>query len=149
MKKYRPILLRTLGVAHIAVAIILLPTNLFLSFFSIPIVLPAQLWLAFLGIRLWRPDTKLQTMLCYTHFVLAPFAILLVVFGIWALCGAQRSAEAGGGLLGAFGLIPLTEGLCAGVLSLVSFYVVYFTTFEKPDGIMRHPEKGTMHQREV
>jgi hypothetical protein len=131
--------LRTLGVAHIVIAILLLPTSMFLSFFSVPIVIPALLWLAILGIRLWRPDTKLQTTLRYTHFVLAPFAILLVVFGICALRDAQRSAEAGGGLLGAFGLIPLAMGLCAGVLSLVSLYVAYSTTFEKPGGTTQRP----------
>ena len=80
MIKNQPIFLRTLGVAHIVVAIILLPLNLFLGFFSIPIFLPAQIWLAILGFQLWRPNPKLQARLCYTHFVLAPFAILLVAY---------------------------------------------------------------------
>ncbi len=131
MTNSKLIFLRVLGVAHIIVAIILLPGNLFLSVFSIPIVLPAQIWLTILGIRLWRPNTKLQTALRRTHYVLAPFAILLVIFGFLAIRNANRSAETGGGLLGAFGLIPITMGFFAGTLSLVSLYVAYSINFEK------------------
>ena len=131
MKLNRPILLRTLGVAHILVAVILFPANLFLSIFSIPIVIPAQIWLSILGARLWRPDKKLQAPLRYTNYVLAPFSILLIIFGIGALHGAKLSAEAGGGLLGSFGLIPLAMGISSGILFLVSLYVIHSGVLEK------------------
>lgn len=133
MTNSQRIFLRILGLAHIIVAIILLPGNLFLNVFSIPIVLPAQIWLAILGIRLWRPNMKLQTALRRTHYVLAPFSILLIIFGFLAIRDANRSAETGGGLLGAFGLIPITMGFFAGTLSLVSLYLVYYVKFEKLD----------------
>jgi len=127
-----PTLLRILGAAHITAAIGLLFVSTFLGCFSLPVIVPALIWLAILGFRLWRPNTRLRTMLRYTHLVLAPLAILLVVYGLFALRAAQRSAEAGGGLLGAVGLIPIVTGLLAGSVSLVSLYVSYSAAFKKP-----------------
>ena len=115
-----PISLRTLGAAHIAVAIVLLPVGTFLSYFSLPVVIPALVWLVILGFRLRRPNIKLLTVLRYTHLFTAPFAVLLFVYGLFALRAARRSAEAEGGLFGAFGLIPIVMGLLAGILSVVS-----------------------------
>ena len=129
-----PTLLRILGAAHITAAIGLLFVSTFLGCFSLPVVIPALIWLAILGFRLWRPNTRLRNELRYTHLVLAPLAILLVVYGLFALRAAQRSAEAGGGLLGAVGLIPIAMGLLAGSLSVVSLYISYSTTFKKPTG---------------
>lgn len=106
-------------------AIILLPTALFLGFFTIPVVVPGLIWLVVLGFRLWRPDPKVRTALRVTHTVLGPLAVLLVVYGWFCLHAARRSAEAGGGLLGGFGLIPIVMGVLAGALSIVSLYTVY------------------------
>jgi hypothetical protein len=68
-----------LGVAHIIVAIILLPTVFFLGFFSIPTIVPGLIWLVFLGFRLCRGRRAGRTALRLTHSVLAPLAALLVV----------------------------------------------------------------------
>ena len=125
---------RLLGAAHIAVAIALLPLNLFFGLFSLLIVMPGLIWLVILGFRLWRPNTRLRVVLRNTHLALALISILLVVYGLYALHAAQRSAEAGGGLLGAFGLIPIILGLIAGSLSMVSLFVSYSTTLKKAIG---------------
>ena len=117
--------LRLLGAAHIAVAIALLPLNLFFGLFSLLTIVPGLIWLTILGCRLWRPNARLRIVLRNTHLVLALISILLVVYGLYALHAAQRSAEAGGGLLGAFGLIPIVLGLIAGSLSAVSLCVSY------------------------
>jgi uncharacterized protein YbaA (DUF1428 family) len=133
MDKMHSTLLRTLGVAHVLVAIILLPANLFLGFLTIPIVLPAQIWLFFLGLRLWRPDARIKAALRVTHLLLAPFAVLLVIYGVYAVRAATHSAKAGGGLLGSFGLIPITLGVCSGLLALWSLYVAYYTQLDFPE----------------
>ena len=126
--------LRILGVAHIVVAIVLLPVTMFLGFSSALIVIPGLIWLIMLGLRLWRPNTKLRMALRNTHLVLAPFAILLVVYGFYALSRAEESADAGGGLLGAAGLIPIVIGLLAGSLSITSLCVSYSSAFENLSG---------------
>lgn len=114
-----------LGVAHIIVAIILLPTVFFLGFFSIPTIFPGLTWLVILGFRLCRGHRAVRTALRLTHLVLAPLAALLVVYGTFCLQAARRSAASGGGLLGAFGLIPLVMGVVAGGLSVVSLCVAH------------------------
>lgn len=112
-----------LGVAHILVAIILLPTVFFLGIFGIPTIFPGLIWLVILGIRLCSGHKTLRIALRRTHLVLAPLAVLFVIFGVFCLQAAQRSAEAGGGLLGPFGLIPIAWGIVAGGLSIVSLCV--------------------------
>ncbi len=134
MTRYRPTLLRILGAAHIIVAVVLLPSAMFLGVFTIPVVIPALIWLVIVGFRLWRTNARLRMVLRYTHLVLAPLAILLVVYGLFALRAAKRSAEAGGGLLGAFGLIPIVMGVLAGSLSIVSLYVSLSTEFNNKAG---------------
>jgi hypothetical protein len=121
--------LRILGVAHIVVAVILLPATAFLGFTSALIVIPGLIWLIVLGLRLWRPYPRLRTALRNTHLVLAPFAILLTVYGFYALRKAGESAEGGGGLLGAFGLIPIVMGIFAAALSIASLCVSYSSAF--------------------
>lgn len=135
-------LLRALGVAHVLVAIMLLPANLFLGFLTIVIVLPAQIWLFCLGVWLWQPDARIQTALRITHLVLGPFALLLIVYGVYAVLAATHSAAAGGGLLGSFGLIPITLGVCSGLLSLWSLYVANNTWLAIPEGPGRTPDPG-------
>jgi hypothetical protein len=130
MTQHNTAVFRILGTAHVATAIVLLPTTLFLGYLTVLVVTPALVWLAILGIRLWNPKTGLRMVLCRTHLVLGPIAIFLVMFGIYALRAAQRSAEAGGGLLGAFGLIPIVMGLLAGCLAIGSLLISYFTAFE-------------------
>lgn len=134
MTKPKRIGFRLLGLAHVAIAIILLPAVMFLGVLSLVVVTPALVWLAILGFRLWRPSCRLRTPLRHTHRVLLPFSILLVTYGLFALGAAQRSAETGGGLLGGFGLIPIVMGLLAGSLSIVSLHVCHSTAFEKMTG---------------
>ena len=127
-------LLRILGVAHIAVAIVLLPATFFLGCISMFVVPPALIWLGILGIQLWQSDRRHLMVLRYTHLTLGPFAILLVVYGIFALRAGQRSAEAGGRLLSTFGVIPIVMGLLAGCLAIGALCVSYSTIFEEPTG---------------
>lgn len=128
------ILLVLLGIAHILISIILLPSALFLGFFTVPVVVPGLIWLAVLGFRLWRPNRSVGTALRVTHTVLAPMSILLVLYGWFCVNAARRSAEAGGGLLGGFGLIPIAMGILAGALSAVSLYAVYSSALMKENG---------------
>jgi hypothetical protein len=102
---------------------------MFLGFFTIPVIVPGLIWLAVLGFRLLRPDRTVRTALRFTHAVLGPLAILLVIYGWFCLQAAQRSAEAGGGLLGAVGLIPIVMGTLAGSLSVVSLITAQSDAF--------------------
>jgi hypothetical protein len=52
-----------------------------------------------------------------THLISLFVGALLIVMGVFALSAAQRSAEQGGGLLGAWGFIPM---ICGGVLALLA-----------------------------
>ncbi len=131
--KGQKILFRGLSAAHIAVSIILFPGNLFLSVFSIPFFLPMQIWLILLGARLWSTNSQCFKALRRTHFALIPLSIFLVIFGVGALEDAKRSAEAGGGLLGAFGLIPITMGVFTGILSVSTLFILYFIKLEKTE----------------
>ena len=114
-----------LGAAHIAVAIILLPSTMFVGFVSVPVVLPGLIWLAILGIRLWLQKIQFRGAFRYTHIALALFAALLIAMGLDAISHAQQSAEAGGGLLSPVAYIPIVMGIPAGLLSIASLYVSY------------------------
>ncbi|QEY31194.1 hypothetical protein EVJ50_01945 [Synechococcus sp. RSCCF101] len=113
-------------------AIALLPVSTFLGFFTIPVVVPALIWLVVLGVRLMRPNTTVRTTLRVTHCLLAPLEALLVVYGIHCLQAARRSAEFGGGLLGASGLIPIVIGVLAGSLSVASLCVAFSGEVPRP-----------------
>ncbi len=139
MRPNNSLILRILGAAHIAVAVVLLPLCTLLSIFTLPIVVPALIWLAVLGFRLGQPKFKLRSVLRLTHIVLAPLGAGLAVYGLFALRAAKRSAEYGGGLLGAFGLIPIGMGLLVGTLSLISLFVSYTTDNRKRKGAEHDP----------
>jgi hypothetical protein len=111
------------------VAIVLLPAATFLGFFTIPAIVPGLIWLAVLGFRLWRADLTVRTAMRVTHAVLGLLAILLVVYGWFCLQAAQRSVEAGGGLLGAVGVIPIVIGILVGSLSAVSLFAAQTDAF--------------------
>ena len=144
MSQSNRIWFRLLGLFHVVIAIILLPSALFLGFISALVVMPALVWLAVLGVWLWRPSIRLRMLLKGTHLLLTPFWILLIVYGGFALGAAQRSAEAGGGLLGGFGFIPIVMGLLTGSVSIVSLYASRLTTFKK----MTRAEPGNGEVRE-
>ena len=130
-KRIIPIIL---GVAHILVAVILLPTVFFLGIFSIPTTLPGLIWLVVLGIRLCSGHKPLRIALRRTHLVLAPLAVLFVIYGVFCLQAAQRSAESGGGLLGAFGIIPIAWGIISGGLSTASLCFAHSKTLKEEEG---------------
>jgi hypothetical protein len=125
MNRHKRTIQVNLGVAHIIVAIILLPTVFFLGFFSIPTIVPGLIWLVILGFLLCRGHRAVRPALRLTNLALAPLATLLVVYGTFCLHAARRSAESGGGLLGTFGLIPIVMGVVAGGLSVVSLCVAH------------------------
>ena len=131
MKKTHPILLRVLGLAHIGMAIVYLPNIMFFPLLFAPLFLPFFLWFIFLGGWLWRPGRKLKIALRRTHYILVPYALFLIMFGTYALYRAHLSAEKGGGLMGSFGLIPLTMGILSEILSIATFAMLYSTCFEK------------------
>ena len=121
--------LRLLGVAHVIVGVVLLPASAFFGLLLAPVLLPGPIWLIALGFCLWAPTARFRVLLLRTHFALAALALLLCAYGILALQAARRSADEGGGLLGAFGLIPMAMGLVAGCLAAASLAVAYTTDF--------------------
>lgn len=121
--------LRVLGAAHIAVAIILLPSTMFVGFVSVPVILPGLIWLVILGNRLWLQKIQFRGAFRHTHIVLALFAALLIAVGLDAIGHAQQSTEAGGGLLSPVAYIPIMMGIPAGLLSIASLYVSYSRAF--------------------
>jgi hypothetical protein len=124
--------LRILGVGHLVVAVALLPISLFLGLGLTPFLLVVPLWFIVLGVWLWRPSETLRGALKATHVVAAPFAVWICAYGIFALRAAEESAEGGGGLLGAFGLIPIVAGILSGVLSVVSLAMIRAWPSEPP-----------------
>jgi hypothetical protein len=111
-----------LGLAHLLVAVVLLPLAGFFGCFSMALALPGIAWLVVLGVRLMRSDRSVRKALRSTHLVLGPLAVLLVIYGLYCLRAAAASAEAGGGLLGAFGLIPIAMGVLTGCLSVIALW---------------------------
>ena len=110
----------SLGMAHLLLSIVMLPVALVLNVFSIPVVFPGIVWLVILGIRLIRGYRPIRGALRLTHSLLAIVSIELVVYGFYCLDAGRRSAEMGGGILSSFGLIPITIGVFAGLISILS-----------------------------
>jgi len=114
---------RILAVLHVIVGVLLLPLTMFFGLFLAPVLLPGPVWVVILGIRLWRPARRVGVLLRRTHFVGVTLAALLCAYGAFALQAAERSAAAGGGIMGAFGLIPLGLGVLLGSTSVVSLWL--------------------------
>ena len=121
--------LRILGVAHIVVAVVLLPATAFLGYTSALIVIPGLIWLIVLGLRLWRPYPKLRTALRNTHLVLAPFAILLTVYGFYALKKAEEERRRRRRAPRRFRIDTDRDGRSCHGLSIASLYVCRSTVF--------------------
>ena len=58
-----------------------------------------------------------------THVVVPVVAFVMCVHGAFALRAAERSAAAGGGLLGADGLIPFGLGTVLGIKAATSLWL--------------------------
>lgn len=107
--------------AHFLVALLLLPLCLFFGIAVGPLMAVAPLWLAFLGVQLWRgPSPRTFALLRATHWAVLLLAAILIYAGIATLQAAERSAADGGGLLGAFGFLPIGIGCVLGVLAALS-----------------------------
>ncbi len=125
---------RVLAVVHVVVAISLLPLTLVFGLPLAPLFALGPVWLVIVAYRLWRPTDQLAALLRRTHIVVAVVAALLCVYGVLALQAAERSAGAGGGLLGAFGLLPLTLGLVLGATAAASLWLARLVSRADDDG---------------
>ena len=123
MQKLNATPFRILGVVHVIVGILLLPLTLFFGLLLAPVLLPGPVWIVMLGIRLWRPSSRVGVLLRRTHCVGMTVAALLCVYGVFTLQAAERSAAAGGGLMGGFGLIPLGLGALLGCTAVTSLWL--------------------------
>jgi hypothetical protein len=83
------------------------------------------LWVLTMALRAFRRLTPAAvSALRWTSFFEIACGLVLGISGIQALRAAERSAARGGGLLGAFGLLPLALGVLVGVLGLVSWWLL-------------------------
>ena len=113
---------RFLSFLHVAVGLVLLPSSILFGVFLAPLLVAGPLWIVYLGFRLMRPTERVIVLLRRTHALSLVAAGSLFAHGILALRAAERSATEGGGLLGAFGLIPLIQGILLGVTGATSLW---------------------------
>jgi hypothetical protein len=107
----RLFLFRALAIGHIAIGVLLLPLALAFGGILAPVLMVGPIWGIMLGVRLWRSPAAVFAALRRTHWTFLLIDGLLVVYGIFALRAAERSAAHGGGLLGGIGLVPLGLGM--------------------------------------
>ncbi len=138
------------GLAHFGAALILLPLTFSLGFITIPIVLPGSIWLVILGIALIIGYNPVRSALRLTHWLLALVAVQLLGYGFHCLDAARRSAESGGGLLGSFGLIPITMGVLLLALSIISLIAArsdrFMNTVETQKHTSSHFHEAGTHE---
>jgi hypothetical protein len=115
---------RVLAVVHIFVGLLLLPLSAAFGLILTPIVALGPLWIVILGVLLWRPTVRKGILLRWTHIVGVVVAALLCTHGILALRAAERSSAEGGGLMGAYGLIPVAFGVLLGATSAASLWLL-------------------------
>jgi hypothetical protein len=116
---------RSLSISHFLVASPLVLLATFFGLVLAPILAVGPVWLCILGSQLWEgSDPRLYTRVRITHAVSLLFATLLCISGLWALQAGERSAAHGGGLLSAWGLIPLSLGCLLGMLAMLTLLLV-------------------------
>ena len=86
---------RLLSVAHVLVAVLLLPASTFFGILAMPLVVSGLIWLIILGFRLSSARRDVSRALRVTHWTLAPLAILLVVYGVHCVRATRRSWPSG------------------------------------------------------
>ena len=118
-----PARFRVLAVVHVVVGLLSLPVILVFGLTFAPLLIAGPVWLMALGVRLWRRGEGARAALQRTDVVLLVVAALLGAYGWFALRAAQESAAKGGGLLGAFGLLPLALGAVLGATAAASLCV--------------------------
>jgi hypothetical protein len=130
-----PVTRIALALLQLWVSVALAPLASVMSLLSLVLVLPLLLWLWLLAGRLIleksaQSAARLSIRLQRTHGALLVLEGLLIVYGLFALESARASAAAGGGLLGAFGLIPIGMGLLAGIGSLATIVLCRYVDRE-------------------
>jgi hypothetical protein len=123
--KHSPVaVLRILGAIHVVAGVLLLPFCGFFGLLLAPLLALGPVWLVVLGFRLGRPSTHVVRQLQRTHLASLVVALLMCLYGFFALRAAEHSAAAGGGLLGAFGLIPLALGILLLAVAVLSLWLL-------------------------
>jgi hypothetical protein len=112
--------LRIAGASQVLVGVLLLPFALFLGITPAPVLALGPLWMIVLGVRMWWPSARVVALARRGAWIALFVGAGEMAYGIFALHAAQRSAARGGGLLGAFGLLPLGLGLAIACLAGVS-----------------------------
>jgi hypothetical protein len=119
------VLYRGLSIAHFVVASPLVLLSTFFGLLLAPILAAGPVWLCVLGSQLWNgSDPRLCLRLRITHAISLFCAALFCAGGVWALQAGERSAAHGGGLLSAWGLIPLGIGCLLGLLAVLTLLLV-------------------------
>jgi len=112
--------LRVVAAAQILLGILLLPFSMFFGSTPGLVLALAPIGVIVLGCRVWRRGAGAVALARRTAWVSLTVAIVAMAYGLFALRAAARSAAGGGGLLGAFGLLPLTLGLVIACLAGIS-----------------------------
>jgi hypothetical protein len=116
---------RVLSFLHFLVAVPLIAASTIFGVMMVPVIATGPIWLCILGTQLWHgPSPRVLTWVHITHLCSLLVAALLLVMGVFALSAAQRSAAHGGGLLGAWGYLPIAVGACLALLAVASLVLV-------------------------
>src|SRR5258705_5485019 len=99
-----------LAIGHIAIGVILLPVALLFGGIIAPILMVGPIWGIILGVRLWRSPFEGRAAVRRTHWTFLLIDGLLVVYGIFSLPAAERSAGHRGGMLGGIEMRPPRPG---------------------------------------
>ena len=89
-------------------------------------------WFLVLAFRLWRPTPRLVAQLLWTHLIVLLLGGLHCYWGVHAIRAAERSAAAGGGLMGPIAFIPLILGVPLVVFALISLFGTYLLNHREP-----------------
>jgi hypothetical protein len=114
---------RALAVAHIVIAILLVPGALFPLPLA-PVMLIGPMWAIRLAARMWKREPAIARTVRRTHYVFLAIDGLLIWYGFWMLRAAEESARHGGGLLGGLGLIPIVLGGSLALFSILTLLLI-------------------------
>jgi len=109
-------MLRALAVAHVVIAIGLMPL-VASTLLAAPVFLIGPIWALVLARRMWRGQPGVISTLRRTHAAFLVIDAVMIGYGAWMLKAAAESAARGGGLLGGVGLIPILLGVFLALFS--------------------------------